>query len=99
MTTSYWMRRNGQEELRENLRAAVKERGWTLTRAAKEADVKYGRMTAALAAQRWFLREEVEAFAEVLEATSIELMGKSVFKDDPGVEAFDKPTSDVTARR
>lgn len=93
MATSYALRRAAQAELRDNIRQAARNQGWTLTQAAKEAGVSYSKLTQGLAAARWFLRDEVDALATAFEMSATELMGGSVFKDDAPGSRFDGPTN------
>jgi transcriptional regulator with XRE-family HTH domain len=91
-----WVRINGQRDLRENLRSAIKAAGMTQDAAAKQAGVSYTRLTAGLAGNRWFERDEVLAFARVLQIAPAKLMGGSIFRNqrDRYVE-FDHSPSEL----
>ncbi|MCD4525250.1 helix-turn-helix domain-containing protein [Nocardioides sp. cx-173] len=91
---------NGQEELRANLRAAIKEAGLTQSGAAAAAGVTYTHLTGGLKGDNWLKREAVEALAKVLGTGSADLMGGSIFKEQRDrYAAFDRAPDSVLAWR
>ena len=54
----HWVRINGQYELRENLRAAIRAAGISRAEAARRAEMKYSRLTAGLNGSTWLRRGE-----------------------------------------
>lgn len=81
----YLIRANGQATLRGNVRSALKERHITQTAAAERADIPYWRLVSCLAANSWFREHEVYAIAAIVGLDFDELVGDSVFQDDPRV--------------
>jgi len=83
-----WVRINGQAEMRENVRRELKASPLTQRKAADLAGMKYTRLTAFLAEQTWWSREDLERITSVLLATGRKvtmegLQGGSIFRDDP----------------
>jgi len=87
--SDYWVRLNGQYELRENLRAAIRAAGISRAEAARRAEMKYSRLTAGLNGSTWLRREEAETLCAVLGITIEAVLGNSIFKGSPNEAEFD----------
>ena len=95
-----WIRRNGQAEMRENVRAALKQARISQSAAAKQAGIGYPHLVGALGRSSWFTREDIDALAELLEMSADELIGGSIFKDQRDRHAeFDHAPPEVVEWR
>ena len=86
---SPWIRYNAQLDLRENLRAAIRKGGYTQARAANLSGIPMSRLGNRLNGASWFAREEVEALSELLGIPVVDLLGGSIFRNDPKEAEFD----------
>lgn len=96
----FWVRHNGQQDIRDNLTTLLADAGMTRAALCREADVPYGRLTAAMASNGWFYEADVEAIANVLDVSLDELRGGSLWRDqhDRYVEFDHRPGTDPNAR-
>jgi hypothetical protein len=95
MSGLIWVRINGQAEMRENVREAIKRIG-TQDAVAMQAGLTFNKVAAFLGKNRWLARDELEALAKVVEVPADELIGNSIFKeDDDRYAEFDHRPSDV----
>lgn len=99
MVNTIVVRRNGQAQLRENLRAAIKQAGRTQSSVAAAAGVKYTHLAGGLNGNNWMTRDAVAALARELEVSVDELMGTSIFKDQTDRFAEFDDTKQRLARR
>jgi hypothetical protein len=99
MMADIWTRLNGQHELRENLRVAIRTAGMTQVEAARRSGVKYSRLTAGLRGSVWLRRDDVGAICDSLGTTVEAILGNSIFKGDPRSTAFDHRPPDHVLHR
>lgn len=110
--SAHWVRVNGQRELRNNLRTALKEAGLTQSAAARQAGVGEARVTNGLGTTNtnWLSRETVTALADLLEISVDELVGDSIFVDQrdqrerfhyrpPEFDALDRRDAERAAKK
>lgn len=98
--SKYWMRINGQVELRENVRKAIKQAGLTQHQAATMAGMKYARLVGCLGKNSWWDLREVYAIGKVVKVPAHELIGDSIFKGDPREQEFNfAPSSSSRSTR
>jgi hypothetical protein len=84
-----WIRINGQEELRQNVRRAIKTAGFTQDKAARAAGIKYSRLIGCLGSYSWFTEAEVYAIAKIVKTPASGLIGESIFRGEPREPEFD----------
>lgn len=95
-----WVRKNGQAELRENLRTAMRESGRSQRSIIDEAGVGYSHVIGGMNDNNWISVEAVEAIAAVLEIQPDELLGESIYKHERDRYAeYDHPSPEEQARR
>ena len=84
-----WIRINGQAELRQNVRRAIKEAGFTQDKAARAAGIRYSHLIGCLGKNSWFTEAEIYAIAKVTKTAACELIGESIFPGDAREPDFD----------